>query len=89
MVIGIIGLSRRDFTKFCTSNECVRVTEIEYKDSHNNRYICVDKYMNVCGRMFDKIIDLDPVRWDLIHRVANKNDYCIGRIPEVDDEDKM
>ena len=84
MIIGIIGLSRRDFTKFCTSNDCIRITDSEYKDSHNNVYILVDNYMNACGRVFDRIIDLDPVRWDLIHRVTSKKNYYIGLAPLED-----
>ena len=84
MIIGIIGLSRRDFTNFCKTNECIRVTETEYRDLQNNRYILVDRYLNACGRIFDRIIDLDPVRWDLIHRVTSKKNYHIGLAPLED-----
>lgn len=77
MIIGILGLSHGQFDTFCRLRGYDRVSEIEYKHETDN-YILIDNIMCIYGRHFDKILDFNPLRMEVLKRMSDKNEYYIG-----------
>ena len=84
MLIAVIGLSQREFVKYCERRGFTKLSNryLKFKDSNGNEYLYCHNYMNVAGRRFDKILDLDQMRIDLIARLNSLYEYYIGYIPE-------
>lgn len=80
MLIGIIGLSDREFVEYCKKNDCLNYGSY-FKDQLGNEYIHINKYTWLAGRQYDKILDLDPQRLELLTRISNLEDYQLGGIP--------
>lgn len=77
MIIGIIGLTHSQFDTFCRLRGYNRVTEIEYKNE-TDTYILIDNIMYLYGRHFDKVLDFDPLRMEVLKRMPYKDEYHIG-----------
>lgn len=79
MIYGIIGLNMRDFNTFCQNRNLKRIDNYTYRDIVDNEYVYLDNNPNhIIGRQFEKILDLDPIRLDLIRRLPKKDNYIIG-----------
>ena len=77
MIIGILGLSLREFNDYCRLRGFKRISETEYIDSIDT-YICIDNIMRVHGREFNIIRDFDPLRLAVTQRMRDEKNYHFG-----------
>lgn len=80
MLIGIIGLNCKEFNDYCKQRGCFEYS-YGFKDQQGNEYFHITEYTWLAGRKFDKILDLDAQRLELLTRISNLEDYLLGGIP--------
>ena len=77
MIIGILGLNRRQFNEYCKCRGFRRVTDNEYVDVIDT-YINVINIGSIDGRHFDIIRDFDFLRLEVTKRMSNQKNYHFG-----------
>lgn len=81
MIIGVIGLKEKDFEELFNKKDYTKCRNC-FKDKHGNEFLYVNDYANVAGRQFDKILDLDQQRIDIVARLRDVDlaNYYIGTV---------